>query len=82
MHVILHIDNQLASKFILLMKVIQQLFIQIEGPIERVVDEGFALKSHHAARSRLLCGTRGITTIVSSVIPVVVLDQRKKANRA
>ena len=63
MHVILHIDNKSTSKFILLMKVIQQLFIQTEGPIERVVDEEFASKSHHAARSRLLRGTRGITTI-------------------
>ena len=47
MHVILHIDNQLASKFILLMIVIQQFFIQIEGSIERVVDEDLAFKSHH-----------------------------------
>ena len=35
--------------------------IQIEGPIERVVVEDFALKSDHTARSRLLRGTRGIT---------------------
>ena len=63
MHVILHTDNQLASKFTLLMKVIQQLFIQIEDPIERVVDKDFALKSHHTARSRLLRSTRGITII-------------------
>ena len=63
MHVILHIDNQLASKFILLMIVILQFFIQIEGPIERVVDEDLAFKSHHTTRSRLLRGTRSITII-------------------
>jgi len=57
----LHVDDQLVSKFILLMKVIQQLFIGIEDPIERVVDEDFALKSDHTSSSRVLCDTRGIT---------------------
>ena len=81
MHVILHIDNQLASKFILLMIVIQQFFIQIEGPIEGLLMK-ILLSNHiillevgfYVAPEALLS-----FKIVSSVIPVVVLDQREKS---
>ena len=59
---------------------IQQLFILIEGRIERVLVETFALKSDHTARSRLYMAPGELLSCksVSSVIPVLVLDLRKK----